>query len=207
MRFIYNREQICKIADDVRQKYCGSNEAPVDVELLWEDLGGEIRPVKGLGASGTEAVLYGDFKVIAVDYDKFLNDSYHYRMRFSIAHEMGHYFLHCDESTRKRFSNPEEFYEYYNNLDVQEYKWGEWHANEFAGRLLVPLQSLHNACQKGWDELLHNLTAGVDINTLRSDSAVDYFAKNINAPFQVSADCIAHRLRGEDLWPPDKFGR
>lgn len=207
MGFYYTREEICRIADDVRGQYCENNDAPVDVEVLWESMGREIRPGKGLGVNGTEAVLYGDFQVILVDYDKFLNDSYYYRIRFSIAHEIGHYFLHCRGQEKNLFSSTDDFYAYYQNLDDREYKWYEWHANEFAGRLLVPLHSLQESVVKGWDNLVANLPENVDRNVIRSDDAVDFFAKNINAPFNVSADCIARRLRAEKLWPPENFGR
>lgn len=51
------------------------------------------------------------------------------RDRFTIAHEIGHFFLHRDESIS--FARAD--------VSIPTYKKPEWQANTFAGELLVPV--------------------------------------------------------------------
>lgn len=203
MRFYYKTAEIWKIADDVRQKY-GGDLFPVDPEYIWEiSLQKEVRPSRDLGGRGTEAMLHGNFDVIAVDADKYENSSFNYRMRFSIAHEVGHYFLHCQTDKYPKFRSIDDWLNYYENLDDSEYAWAEHHANEFAGRLLVPPDRLVAELRQAWD----SLPSHIDRDKIRVPDADEYFAKLVNRKFDVSADVIARRLKRENLWPPDAFGR
>lgn len=60
------------------------------------------------------------------------------RIRFSIAHEIGHYVLHKNLIAKLRTSSYEAWKEM--QQDLLEALWGraEFQAREFAGRLLVP---------------------------------------------------------------------
>lgn len=203
MRIYYKNTEVWAIADKVREEY-GGGKFPVDPEHIWEfGLGREIRPSRGLGIRGTEAILHGDFNVIAVDADKFDNPAFHQRIRFSIAHEIGHFFLHCLSGKCPRFQSVDEWLAWYDNLDDNDYRFLENHANQFAGRLLVPPDRLRTELQVAWD----NLPGDLDQNIIRLPEGDEYFAKLVNRRFNVSASVITRRLKHEDLWPPDKFAR
>lgn len=203
MRFFYKNTEIWQIADEVREKF-GGNRFPIDPEYIWEiSLKKEIRPSRDLGGRGTEAMLHGDFDVIAVDADKYENSSFNYRIRFSIAHEIGHYFLHCQSAKYPKFQDVAEWLKYYEELEDSDYGWAEYHANEFADRLLVPPDLLKTELQAAWDSMPSNF----DKNIIRVPAGDEYFAKQVNRKFDVSADVIARRLKHEDLWPPEKFNR
>jgi hypothetical protein len=192
------------LADSVRQEHWGSDICPVNIEHIWENsLKKELRPIRGLAGRGTEAFLFGDLNTIAVDEEKFLSDSHNNRMRFSIAHEIGHYFLHCSIAGTLKFNSVEAWMRFYDGLSDDEYKWLEWQANEFAGRLLVPPPALKSILLQTWEALRNH----EDQELIRSPAVKDFIASKINRSFAVSADVIARRIGAEDLWPPDKFGK
>ncbi len=84
------KESIWKEADKLRQNHRG-DKIPVDVDLIVErGLGIGMVPVADLKQfAGTEAFLTADLKEI--DYDPSAPDVH---IRFSIAHEAGHFLLH-----------------------------------------------------------------------------------------------------------------
>ncbi len=140
-------DQIWKRADGVREKYPAGRSFPVEVLDLAEfDLGLELVPADGLRRlCDTEAVLLGDLKTILVDKDAFTNPKQEYRLRFSVAHEIGHLILHPDVYGQVRPVSVEGWSEFFLNLPDEQYQWLELHANEFAGRLLVPPDRLKAA--------------------------------------------------------------
>ena len=126
--------EIRRRADEFRQQ-CWGDKISVDVELIVErNLSLLIIPVPDLRYQAhTEAYLSGDLREIV--YDPASPDV---RIRFSIAHEIGHYLLHKGLIAKLRSSSYEAWKEMQQNLP--EALWGraEFQAREFAGRLLVP---------------------------------------------------------------------
>jgi Zn-dependent peptidase ImmA (M78 family) len=64
------------------------------------------------------------------------------RLRFSIAHEIGHLILHGEIFKNLDFDSPEEWISNYSEIPEKTYSSIEYHAYEFAGRLLVPREAL-----------------------------------------------------------------
>lgn len=62
---------------------------------------------------------------------------YENRLRFSFAHEIGHYMLHGYIYETFEIDTPQEYLNFVMNFPENEYKSFEWQANEFAGSLLV----------------------------------------------------------------------
>jgi len=62
------------------------------------------------------------------------------RQRFTIAHELGHYFMHKDKNLNFEDAT---FFRNENNSSI------EYAANEFAGRLLIPEDRLKDAISSG----------------------------------------------------------
>lgn len=90
---------------------------------------------------GVDALLGIDFNTLAVDRDQYMQGRFHGRMRYSVAHEIGHYVLHRELA--EQFPKDEKkLREFYSEIPEREYSFLEYHANEFAGALLVPRNEL-----------------------------------------------------------------
>ena len=71
------------------------------------------------------------------------------RLRFSLAHEIGHLFLHRKAFEEANIGDVAHYLEWINDHNGRKYSI-EREANEFAGRLLVPVESL----QQCFDQML-----------------------------------------------------
>ncbi len=93
-----HRKDLCNYADEMRSKYWPDNILPVDVEKIIEfKVGLDIEPMHGLfSIIDTDAWLKMDLTGIVVDYNCYMKDNFANRLRFSLAHELGHYLLHKD---------------------------------------------------------------------------------------------------------------
>lgn len=94
----YNFKYIWQKADSFRDKYWPSGELPINIhDIIDLDLDMEIRSISRLRElTGFDALLLGNLKGIIVDQEDYMNDRMENRMRFSLAHEIGHYILHPD---------------------------------------------------------------------------------------------------------------
>ncbi len=137
-------DEIRKKADEFRKKYWG-DKIPIDVELIAErDLKILIIPIPDLRYKAhTEAYLSGDLKEIS--YDPAAPDI---RIRFSIAHEIGHFALHANIIRQLRPSSIDEWKEIQRALPDVFWGRAEYQAREFAGRLLVPPELLIQALRE-----------------------------------------------------------
>jgi Zn-dependent peptidase ImmA (M78 family) len=91
-------EKIRTIADEFRSQYWPQDTIPIDIfKILEFELDIEIRSVLNLKEAGDiDALLLGDLKTIVIDQNDFLNERAQNRLRFSVAHEIGHFVLHSD---------------------------------------------------------------------------------------------------------------
>ncbi len=121
---------------------------PVDVFTVAElDLRLDVIPFDDLfGKYGMDAMLRQDFTGIYVD-----TEAYQFlelgpvwkqkRLRFTFAHELGHFVLHRAEAASRDFSDFLAFFRWLHEESSERY-CVEQEANEFAGRLLVPRDCL-----------------------------------------------------------------
>ena len=98
-----------------------------------------------------EAHLRSDLTGIVVDHDHYMDEKFANRMRFSFAHELGHFFLHKDFYETVVFESAEEWKEILLGLPEADYTNFEYQANEFAGRLLVPREALIHEIENAGD--------------------------------------------------------
>lgn len=196
-------EEIRKVADEFRAKYWPQNTIPVDIfEILEFGLDIEIRTIFNLREAGdVDALLMGDLKTIVVDQNDFLNDRAQNRLRFSVAHEIGHFVLHSDVFSKIQYSSIEEWIDFFQKIPDDQYTWIEQHAYEFAGRLLVPREKL---IEKLNDAVSIVESSGFDAWDSSGESAREYIAHAIARHFEVSEQVIEKRLLRENLWPPSK---
>jgi Zn-dependent peptidase ImmA (M78 family) len=191
------------IADETRIKYWPESNLPVNTEEIIEfRLRLNIEPVKYLLSTvDIDAYLKRDLSGIVVDYDCYINDKFANRMRFSFAHELGHFFLHKDLYIKFGISSPEGWKDFILNVPENEYKSFEWQANEFAGRLLVPYLELKTEVKKVVEILKeNNLLPFLEMD---SDAVLSRISPMLRKPFGVSTEVVERRVKREGLWPPD----
>ena len=195
------RDKIWRSADDFRVKYWPAGELPVDVEAIAEfELDLEIRPITGLySACNVDALLLGNLETIIVDTDYYRNERMVNRIRFSMAHEIGHLVLHPDIYTRIAHSSIDEWIDFFQSIPDSEYTWIEQHAYEFAGRLLVPRERLAEEFEKA--RALAEARGFTEWDS-SGETARDYIAHGIARVFAVSEQVVSKRLLRENLLPP-----
>jgi len=117
------------------------------------------------------------------------------RLRFTVAHELAHYFLHRDLPQPTNFASLPDFARWTSNCGGRKFS-AEQEANEFAGRLLVSDTRLR-AC---FDEFAPDAEKLIP-NFNQSSALGDKFADRIAPRFGVNAQVITVRLDRDAIWP------
>ena len=190
-------------AEGFRSGYWPEDTLPIDMEKIVErKLGLEIVPEQDmLQERDIDAYLKVDLTGVVVDYDSFMEDRFSTRMRFSYTHEIGHYVLHKEVYAQLPITDPEEWMNFVLTVPEKEYRFLEYQANEFAGRLLVPRSKLIEEVEKSV-ELIK--ATGLE-NHLSEDptSVLGNISTALGMPFGVSFKVIERRVEREKLWPPE----
>jgi hypothetical protein len=186
-------------ADQFRGQYWPSGEIPVDVLTIAEfDLNLDIRTSDGLKeAADVDALLLGDWKTLIVDRQQYMDDRFLNRLRFSVAHELGHYVLHQGVFETIPRRNADEWIAFMQEMPEREYGFLEFHANEFAGRLLVPPAELKAEFEGVLQETEQSGLARGQL----TDAHLSYLCIPLARRFAVSQEVIERRLTRERLWP------
>ena len=195
------RTDIWQQVDRLRDRLLPRDKLPVPVLDLAEfDLGLELVPKANLRRAGDiEALLLGDLKTIVVDRDAFMDPRAENRLRFSVAHEIGHLILHGELYRNLRHANLDAWRQFIKDIPEREYGWLEGHAYEFAGRFLVPSGPLRESFGEAV-EIAEG--AGFTEWDATGETALGFIANHTCRRFGVSAEVIARRLRIEGFWPP-----
>ncbi|MCX7025321.1 MAG: ImmA/IrrE family metallo-endopeptidase [Spirochaetes bacterium] len=184
--------------ESFRKKTWPRGTVPVDVELIAERLGIEIIPKRDL--MDVEAFLTIDGSAILVNAWKYDKPAYGKRVRFSIAHELGHAVFHLDALKKLKIESIEDYLAFTRAISDEDYRAFEWQANEFAGRLLVPIENLRSELDKAVAIIMqNNLSHLVRENP---DQVLARISSRIADAFDVSAEVIETRAMREEVWPP-----
>lgn len=197
-------EHIWAKIEELRARYdvLGEDQTPLDVFTFLEvDLGLNPIPFDDLTAKyRVEAAITADFTGIYLDAEQYalmergpewkLN-----RLRFTVAHELAHFFLHRDLPQKENFASLPEFARWTENYGGRKYTI-EQEANEFAGRLLVP----ENRLRLLFEEFAVEAERLVP-NFMQSSTLRDKFAERVAPRFGVNAQVITIRLDRDGLWP------
>ena len=157
-----DKKEIWKIAEEFREQYWPEGTLPIDVEKIVEQkLRLNIEPKRGL-LSGQDIDAYSqigigllsdqdidaylriDMTGLVVDERCFMDGRFANRRRFSYAHEIGHLLMHKDIYVQLPVHTPEDWMRFVLEVSDAEYGHFEYQANEFAGRFLVPKDSVHH---------------------------------------------------------------
>lgn len=190
---ILSDHQIQVMAENFRQTYWPQGTLPIDAELIAENLGISIDPVAGLREeTGIDATLSADCSLLYIDLEYFRNPRQENRVRFSVAHELGHLVLHQQLFAYYQENMPKDVYEWARMMrwlhDTYELYY-EHQADEFAGCLLVPAERLASEIQP-FLEQIKKTGYGFDADTVRS-----VIAPKVQRVFMVAPTTIEIRLR------------
>jgi Zn-dependent peptidase ImmA (M78 family) len=173
----------------------GSIPVPIDRIAERPPFSLDIVPVPGLQDNfDTVAYLTSDLTEIRIDEHVF--HSRQRRYRFSLAHEIGHKIMHAGVFEQLSFSTISEWKDARNLIPEREYRFIEWHANCFAGLVLVPPAPLKRAFEASQEYL-----TTIDMSIHDATPAVwDTIESWIADKFDVSREVIARRGPADDLW-------
>jgi Zn-dependent peptidase ImmA (M78 family) len=174
---------------------------PVDVFTVAElDLKLDIIPFDDLSAKyGMDAMLLQDFTGIYVDAEayQFLENGPVWkqkRLRFTFAHELGHFVLHREVAASRNFSDFRAFFRWLHEESAARYRI-EQEANEFAGRLLVPIDRI----QDDFDRFAVR-AAELSAQWQALPDMRRALAERLSDKYGVNAQVIETRLDREAIW-------
>jgi len=179
----------------LRKEFVALQSIPVDVLGFAEfdlELDFEFAHIKQLGQ---EAFLRPDLTGIWFDTVAFTDADYKPRLRFSAAHELGHFFLHKEVYGSLGFTTVEQWRRFVDGIPLREYNWIEWQADEFAGRLLIPTERLGAALAGAVEDAKRE-----GFFDQGKDEALSACARALHKDFGVSRSAMEIRIRKSGLW-------
>jgi len=186
-----SNEKIKEEANLFRKKFW-DDRIPIDIEYIIDvKLKIFIVPIPDfLKNCNIDALISSDWKCIYVDKDEYLDERRHNRLRFSLAHEIGHFILHNKIYDSFNIKDSKDYYRLYKNLPVIQYGYLETQANKFASYLLVPREILATERERKLKKKDNpEWFKGVDKKTMNS-----YLAIPISKTFNVSEEVITIAL-------------
>lgn len=192
------KEAVWEIADTFYKKYNPGDTIPLDIHNIIEhDLGIPIVPENGLKAA-TEADAYINpcFDEITVDTEQIKSEKFAYRLRFSLAHEIGHYVLHKHIIENLDLSTLDKHMRFIELIEARDYKSAEIQANHFAARLLVPTHHFNLQL-----ELIKPIIADAKkmIPNVQQDFLRSVVATFLHQKFEVSSEVIEIKIYNEGI--------
>jgi hypothetical protein len=195
-------EELWAAADRFRAsvKVEEGSEPPIDVIYIADVvLKMDIVPLPGLFAEERmDAALMPDLSGFYVDEgaltaweagSKWVEN----RLRFSFAHELGHYELHRDIIAERKFKSFDDFKRWAGS--AHDLESAEYQANEFAGRLLVPHDLLFREYDAYQARAEQADPAWREIEGMR-----EHIARKIAPRFGVNHQVVEVRFDQEGIW-------
>lgn len=167
------------------------HQIPVEIEDIIElKLNIDIVPVPSLKKlNDIDALITSDWKCIYVDRDEYLDDRRYNRLRFSLAHEIGHFVMHKKIYSNFDIKNREDYNKFYRDIPELQYRYLEGHVNKFASYLLIPRKILAIEVKKEFKNKYKPQFLKIDRRMLNS-----YLAKPLSKIFKVSEEAVTIAL-------------
>jgi len=196
---VLSLDDIRKEAADFLDQYHSEGTIPVPIEEIVEfDFELELVPVPGIKDElAVDAFLTSD--LLSIYIDEFVLQHVPVRYRFSLAHELAHYWLHQDLYLATSIRSVADYRRVQASIGTEEYRWLEWQANAFAGLVLVPEPALKDEFSRAV-KLAHD--AGLTRKQIESFPARQRIAQVIAGMFAVSEQVAAIRLEKDGHLPP-----
>ena len=179
--------QIASKAESFLRKFWNNN-FPVDIEKIIEQhLNINIVPVPEMKKyCDIDALITSNWTSIYVDNATYMDERYYNRLRFSLAHVLGHLILHQNFYKSLTISNVEDYYSFLKYIPREQYRFLETQANKFARYILVPEKDLLRSKQKELKKIKNT-----DLAKIINDPIINaYLANPIAKFFGVSEDVI-----------------
>lgn len=189
-------EKIKGKARSFLHKFHPNGDIPIPIENIIDiKIGIVINPIPGLmNIYETDGFLCSDLKEIWVDRDLYLRK--HPRYYFTLAHEIGHYYLHKSIYKQIKIKDTTSWKSFIKNLDEKNLSWFEYQAYAFAGLVLVPTKQLR---KRSKFQLARIKKAGGKTPSIILPRLIDELCKD----FFVSTPVIKKRLKKENILPSD----
>ncbi|MEK7158956.1 MAG: ImmA/IrrE family metallo-endopeptidase [Patescibacteria group bacterium] len=184
--YIPNSEIESKAAGFREQYWDG--KIPVNIERIIEiKLKMNIVPVKNMNEyCDADALISSNWENIFVDEGMFVDERYLDRLRFSFAHELGHFNMHKKLYETFDIRAVSDFYRFISEIDEKQYGYLETQANKFACALLLPREMLIADANK----LYNILSSELDVGNVELAAVINaYIAKPIALKYGVSDYC------------------
>jgi len=166
------------------------------IEIVELKLGIQPIPKAGLKSRiDIDGFLTNDLKNICVDLDVYMDERQINRVRFTFAHEVGHLILHENEIRQCDFRTEEDWIHFHEDFLKDDLNWFEQHANEFAGRLLVPKEELIREIQNHQNKIDEYRSIIGD----GEEMLIEAISRLICDKFKVSWIVIQKRIRIENI--------
>jgi hypothetical protein len=192
-RYSYN--ELAAAAGSFLQQRHPSRACPVPIEEIVElKLRLDIVPTPNLQAD-FDTVGFTSSDLSAIYVDDFVYRKRPARYRFTLAHEVGHIVLHSSLYQSRTFDSIAEWKQVISSIEDEDYGWMEWHANAFAGLVLVPpatLRAQTALCLKRVQE--HAPSAKEEPEAYR-----EFVELCLSQAFEVSTEVIAKRMEKDGI--------
>ena len=191
-------DQLRSAADEFLKRYWPTGNVPVDVEHIVDvELRLDVVPVPYLlDDSEIDGLLSADRSTIWVDEAAFSNPRLLYRYRFTLAHELGHWYLHRDLFEATDFKSVEEWKEFISQISEEDRSWYEWLAYAFGGLILVQEEPLGERIETARKRAAEG---GFDLD-LDIEAHCEYLAEHVGRRFDVSGRVILKRGYYDGYW-------
>jgi Zn-dependent peptidase ImmA (M78 family) len=195
-----SQDKIREEAELFRKDHIFTSDLPIEIEQIVEaTMGIRIIPIESLQKHcDMEGFISKDFSSIYVDEFLYTDDRYYKRVRFTIAHEIGHYVLHRSTIDNQSFKDEEDWVAFRTGINNETIGWFETQASEFAGRLLVPVDSLVEEFKSKREAVIRNYSSW-NSPSIDNEDLFSMVAQMICNKFVVSSDVIERRLRKENI--------
>lgn len=179
-------------------EFWSEGTAPVDIEQIADVRAGlDIVPMRGIfRAYEINGFLSNDMKSVFVD-EEIAGGATLHRYRFTLAHELGHWYLHEPLYEAARFANVRDFARFRDDLPPKDRANCEWQASQFAGLILVPPDALRQTLELALERARN---AGIGKIDLANDALRDYVGEWIGRRLEVSASVVLRRGSDDGLW-------
>lgn len=168
---------------------------PIEETAEW-DFEIDLIPLDGLQIdSGVDAFLTNDLTAIYVD--AFVMEHRPRRLRFTIAHELAHYWLHDVLYQETKITRMRDWQGTQEAMPEEDFYWFEWQANNLAGLILVPPNQLRDHFDV---VVLDADNRGLPRDILFSEVGKPFVLDELSNVFEVSNNVIEIRLHKDGLW-------
>lgn len=145
----------------------------------------DVVPIPGVQKEyDVDALILSNWEEIIVDKRMHDDERYRSRLRFSLAHELGHLILHRKEWSQLDVGELADHEKLMERMDAQSYDNMEVQASIFANNLLVPREDLSRLKKKTIEE------KEINPDDFDKEMLNKYLAKPLSKKFKVSEEAM-----------------